>query len=135
MQGLAPDWASKVGTSDDSLSPSQAVPLNHFVFTQRFQLIFQFVFAQAAGLLLLHFLPGHRKPADNSSGTPDGVRFWFGLWLFLLGHFSHAPFVHLPSVPHDDGDCTAHAPCGSVVPLVTLLHVPFTPPVSAPEHA
>src|SRR5271155_4622349 len=97
MQGLAPDWASKVGTSDDSLSPSQAVPLNHFIFTQRFQLIFQFVFAQAAGLLLLHFLPRHRKPADNSSVTPNGVRFWLGLWLFLLAHFSH-----LVKVPLED---------------------------------
>src|SRR4051812_16559919 len=89
MDGLASDGAPKLGVSDDGLSPSQAVPLNHFIFTQRFQLILQFVFAQAAGLLLLHLLPRYRKPADNSSGPPNGVRFWLGLWLFLLGHFSH----------------------------------------------
>src|SRR5271167_733561 len=89
MYGLASDWASKLSISDDSFSPSQAVPLNHFIFAQRFQLIFQFVFTQAAGLLLLHLLPRHRKPADNSSGPPNGVRFWLSLRLFLLGHFSH----------------------------------------------
>jgi hypothetical protein len=52
-----------------------------------------------------------------------------------LGQSRQAPAWHLPSVPHVDGAVATQTPRGSVVPLVTLLHIPFVPPVSAAEQA
>lgn len=56
--------------------------------------------------------------------------------IVLLPYFSHTPpAAHLPSVPQPVEGCTAQEPRGSVVPAVTLVHVPLVPPVSAFEHA
>jgi hypothetical protein len=49
------------------------------------------------------------------------------------GHSSHwPPIAHLPSFLHVDAGCIAHCPLGSIVPPITVPHVPLEPLVSDP---
>jgi hypothetical protein len=55
--------------------------------------------------------------------------------LVPAGQCSHAPLLHLPSVPQLEEAVAAQMPRGSTMPFTAVAQVPLAVPVNAAEHA
>ncbi len=81
-------------------------------------------------------------PLHNAADVSDPAAHDDAPHTVPAGQSSHAPALHLPSVPQVAGVAAVHSPRGSAVPSVASEQVPFVPPVrdaaqawQAPLHA
>jgi hypothetical protein len=82
----------------------------------------------------LEIVPLH-TPAPSQAPAVVAVPPEHTLHAVPEGQRSHAPALHLPSVPQLAEAVAAQSPRGSVLPSVALAQVPFAPPVRAAEQA